>query len=123
MTVPVPCVAPTTPTGKLEAIVELMEYVLEDRLSILRDEAETISNDMQALATRLTLQGHEAELTDIRSARWYRTAAQISCLRKLYQAVCGICEVKPSVVFSRAEDNGETTRITGTVDAVVDEGE
>lgn len=121
LTVPIAGMATDTDAAKLNAIKETIRLVIQDRLSILRDEAETISNDMEALTLRLAMQGHEAEMTDIRTNRWYRTTAQLSCLRKLYQAVCDICGEEPDVVFAVSGSDTELQRITGTLDAITDE--
>ncbi|MBA3351345.1 MAG: hypothetical protein H0U23_02780 [Blastocatellia bacterium] len=115
--------APKTDSEKLRAIRIVLEDSLQNRMLTLRNECETIGLDMQSLVVRLIDQGHEAELTDIKSARWYRTAAQLELLKRLHRAFCQIMGSNEGVVhmpISDVDSGAVPVAIRTTHDDIVD---
>lgn len=98
---------PRNDNQKLRAFDDLLRVALRNRMRTLRDEAGTISNDMEALVGRLEDEGHPADLCDIKSARWYRTAAQLAILSQLYGEWCKIAELKPEPVFMIRQEESD----------------
>lgn len=100
----VPSITPRTAEDKLRAVRLAIEDSIQNRMTTLKNECQTIGNDMEALVMRLQDEGHEAELTDIKSARWYRTAAQLEVLKRLYKAFCKITGADEGVVEMPTEE-------------------
>lgn len=96
---------PRSANEKLEFFHHILMDTIRNRMEALRDEAETIGNDMQALVGRLEDKGSEAELSDIRSARWYRTSAQLVVLQRLWKAWSELTGKKDLVQMSPAESS------------------
>jgi len=95
-----------SPAEQIRAFHTLLRDALQNRMEALRDEAETIGNDMQALVGLLEDEGHEANLEDIKSARWYRTAAQLKMLKTIWGGWCDITG-QPRSAVRMVPRNGE----------------
>ncbi len=93
-----------TDTEKIHAFGEFLKDSLRNRMGVLRDEAGAISNDMDALIGRLEDEGHLADLADIRSARWYRTASQLLALKQVYSGWCHIMGEEIDAVQMSAQE-------------------
>lgn len=102
---------PQTDAEKIEVFHRLLGDLIHNRMIVLRDEAATISNDMEALVGRLQDEGHSADLQDIRSARWYRTAAQLAVLKKLYSSWCQVTG-RPATAVILSFDDDEQSEIS-----------
>lgn len=79
--------------AKTDKFRGVLEEAVRHRMEVLRNESETLANDMDALVLRLSSQGHIADLLDIRSARWYRAAAQLDVLREICNSFCDVFEI------------------------------
>jgi hypothetical protein len=113
-------ITPKTPDEKLLAFRQVLESAISNRMQVLKSEAQTISLDMEALIGRLSAHGHEAQLSDIRSARWYRTAAQLAILKDLYRAYCNLAGIDDAVVRMVVES--ESAEISsGEVEDTIDD--
>jgi hypothetical protein len=97
-------VPPRTPEAQIRALDAMVRKMMQDLMETLRNEAATISNDMDALVVRLEQGGHEAELEDIKSARWYRASAQLSIMKRYYGAFCAITKEEGGIVMLPIED-------------------
>jgi hypothetical protein len=65
-----------------------VEELIMNRMQLLADEASVMASDMQALVGRLMTEGHLAQIDDLRTARWYKTASQLKAYRDVYTMVC-----------------------------------
>jgi hypothetical protein len=102
---------------RLLLIQEHLEGYLRKLMLKLCQEAQTISNDMEALALRVQKKGSLAQMCDIKSAQWYSTVSQIQALNVVYTATCEVVQVNARVVFPPLEldpsdDEGETDSAT-----------
>ncbi len=84
-----------TSDKQLEQQLLMLERAVVDCMRVLRNEARTISADMEALALRIEDQGSAAILDDIRTARWYKTAHRFELLKNLYHTSCAIAGRTP----------------------------
>lgn len=110
-----------TPAEQIRAFHTLLKDVMQNRMEALRDEAETIGNDMQALVGLLEDEGHEASLEDIKSARWYRTAAQLKMLKTIWGGWCEITGQPQTAVRMRPRADDDSDSVPVVSDTTVDE--
>jgi hypothetical protein len=87
-----------TPEQQLASIKENLETLMRNRMILLSNEALTLASDMSALVERLRDSGSGAAVDDLRSGRWYRTAADVRLIRDIYSFVCQVMGVKGDVV-------------------------
>ncbi len=81
--------AKPTPNPTSEKLAHVKGEVvssLEDKIEELRQESEHMLETMTQVLIRISRQGLEARLEDLRTGRWHRVAAEVRLLQDILQA-------------------------------------
>lgn len=78
------------PASKLDLLEKEVAKALEIRLEILRDEAEVLKSDMEAALGRIKRYEKNADLRDIKTARWYRVATEVRCFQDVARYISSL---------------------------------
>lgn len=96
-----------TDKDRFELMRSRIKDLLINRIQLLRIEAHTIQTDMEALMFRLNKEGSAAQLADVKTARWYRTASQVTVLQQLFDLSNRLAGKPNEVLFVPTEDEEE----------------
>jgi len=78
---------------------------IEERLEQLRDEAEVLKSDMDAALARMRQHGAQADMRDIRTARWYRIATELRCFQDVSKYLASLRESAPTRFSDSVDDD------------------
>lgn len=86
----VPAPSRSTAEEQLGAIAARLEELIVDRMCALEQESLAVSSDLEALHLRLRKHGHQTDIEDIKTARWWKTKHELVIARLMYGFVCQV---------------------------------